>query len=101
MIDHPAGVECQWDWLELRDTPWASRVFVLVGVLSHSGRFRAWVTSSQDQPHLVEGIDAVLRRLGGSARRWRMRSDGDGAGAGDGSDTGLVCGGGQTLRGWR
>ena len=72
MIDHPPGVECQWDWLELRDTPWGSRVFVLVGVLSHSGRFRAWVSSSQDQAHLVEGIDAVLRRLGGSARRWRV-----------------------------
>jgi len=24
-----------------------------------------------DQPHLIEGIDAVLRRLGGTARRWR------------------------------
>ena len=71
-MDHPAGVECQWDWLELRDVPWASRVFVLVGVLSHSGRFRAWVTSSQDQPHLVEGLDAVLRRLGGTPRRWRV-----------------------------
>ena len=72
MIDHPAGEECQWDWLELRDTPWGSRVFVLVGVLSHSGRFRAWVSSSQDQAHLVEGIDEVLRRLGGTARRWRV-----------------------------
>ena len=72
IIDHPAGEECQWDWLELRDTPWGSTVFVLVGVLSHSGRFRAWLSASQDQPHLVEGIDAVLRRLGGTARRWRV-----------------------------
>ena len=46
MIDHPAGEECQWDWLELRDTPWGCRVFVLVGVLSYSGRFRAWVSPS-------------------------------------------------------
>ena len=72
IIDHPPGEECQWDWLELGDTPWGSRAFVLVGVLSHSGRFRAWVTSGQDQPHLVEGIDAVLRRLGGTPRRWRV-----------------------------
>ena len=72
MIDHPAGEECQWDWLELRDTPWGFRVFVLVGVLSHSGRFRAWLSSSQDQAHLVEGIDEVLRRFGGTARRWRV-----------------------------
>ena len=72
IIDHPPGEECQWDWLELRDTPWHSKALVLVGVLSYSGRFRAWVTSSADQPHLIEGIDAVLRRLGGTARRWRV-----------------------------
>ena len=45
---------------------------MLVGVLSHSGRFRARVSSSQDQAHLVEGLDAVVRRLGGTARRWRV-----------------------------
>ena len=72
VIDHPPADECQWDWLELRDTPWRSRAFVLVGALSYSGRFRAWITASQDQPHLVEGLDAVLRRLGGTARRWRV-----------------------------
>ena len=72
IIDHPPGEEVQWDWTELRDTPWGSRAYVLVGVLSYSGRFRAWLASSQDQPHLVEGIDAVLRRLGGTARRWRV-----------------------------
>ena len=72
IIDHPAGEECQWDWLELRDTPWGSPVSVLVGVLSHSGRFRAWLSTSQDQAHLVEGLDEVLRRFGGTARRWRV-----------------------------
>ena len=72
IIDHPPGEECQWDWVELRDTPWGSRAYVLVGVLSYSGRFRAWITSGADQPHLVEGIDGVLRRLGGTARRWRV-----------------------------
>ena len=72
IIDHPAGEECQWDWVQLGDTPWGSTVFVLVGVLSHSGKFRAWLSSSQDQAHLVEGIDGVLRLLGGTARRWRV-----------------------------
>ena len=72
IIDHPPGEECQWDWVEMRDTPWGSTAFVLVGVLSHSGRFRAWISSRQDQAHLVEGIDAVLRRFGGTARRWRV-----------------------------
>ena len=65
IIDHPAREDCQWDSLELRDIPWGSAVFVLVGVLSHSGKFRAWLSDRQDQAHLVEGIDAVLRRLGG------------------------------------
>ena len=72
IIDHPAGEECQWDWVQLGDTPWGSRVFVLVGVLSHSGKFRAWLSDCQDQAHLVEGIDWVLRRFGGTARRWRV-----------------------------
>ena len=58
--------------MELPDTPWQSKALVLVGVLSHSGAFRAWITSSADQPHLIEGIDEVLRRLGGTARRWRV-----------------------------
>ena len=22
IIDHPPGEECQWDWVELGDTPW-------------------------------------------------------------------------------
>lgn len=72
IIDHPAGEECQWDWVQLGDTPWGSTVFVLVGVLSHSGKFRAWLSDCQDQAHLVEGIDGVLRRFGGTARRWRV-----------------------------
>ncbi len=71
-IEHPPGVECQWDWLELADTPWGAKAYVLVGALSHSSRFRAWVTDSTDQAHLVEGLDAVLRRLGGTPRRWRV-----------------------------
>jgi transposase len=40
-IDHPAGEEIQWDWLEFTHTPWGEPVYALVGALSHSGRFRA------------------------------------------------------------
>ena len=82
------------DWLELRDTPWGLKVFVLVGVLSHSGRFRAWLSSSQDQAHLVEGIDGVLRRFGGTARRWRVDRMATVLVPGTRPDTGLVRGGG-------
>ena len=98
VIDHPPAEECQWDWVELRDTPWGSTVSVLVGVLSHSGKFRAWISSCQDQAHLVEGIDAVLRRFGGTARRWRMCSDGHRRGPGHRPHTAIVRGSGQTLR---
>ncbi len=71
-IDHPAGEEIQWDWLELDDTPWGAKAYVLVGALSHSSRFRAWFSDSDDQAHLVVGIDEILRRLGGTAKRWRV-----------------------------
>ena len=70
-IEHPAGEEIQWDWLELRDTPWGAKAFVLVGVLPYSGRLRCWFSEAMDQAHLVAGIHQVLVRLGGTARRWR------------------------------
>lgn len=71
-IEHPPGEEIQWDWLELPDTPWQAKAYVLVGVLSHSGKFRAHISERMDQAHLVGGIHRVLLGLGGSARRWRV-----------------------------
>ena len=32
----------------------------------------AWLAYSEDQPHLVEGIDQVVRRSGGTAKVWRV-----------------------------
>jgi transposase len=74
VIGHPAGEEIQWDWDELGTCPWdpAVEVSMLVGSLSHSSKARAWLAYSQDQPHLVEGIDQVLRRFGGTAKVWRV-----------------------------
>jgi transposase len=74
IIEHPAGEEIQWDWDELGVCPWdeSTDVSMLVGSLSHSSQSRAWLAYSEDQPHLVEGIDQVLRRLGGTARVWRV-----------------------------
>jgi transposase len=73
-IDHPPGEEIQWDWDELGTCPWDETVDVsmLVGSLSHSSKTRAWLAYSENQPHLVEGIDQILRRLGGTARVWRV-----------------------------
>jgi transposase len=71
-IEHPPGEEIQWDWLELPDAPWGEAAHLLVGTLSYSGRFRAAFAESEEQPQLVWALDGVLRRLGGTARRWRF-----------------------------
>lgn len=71
-IGHPPGEEIQWDWLELGDTPWGRKLYVLVGALSHSGKFRAWCSDADDQAHLIVGVDEICRRLGGTAKRWRV-----------------------------
>jgi len=70
-IDHPAGEEIQWDWAERRKAPWGATCYGLLGTLSHSGRTREVLTESMDQAHLIEALDGVLRRLGGTARTWR------------------------------
>jgi transposase len=70
-IDHPAGEEIQWDWAERRNAPWGGTCYGLLGTLAHSGRTREVLTTSMDQAHLIEAIDGVLRRLGGTTRHWR------------------------------
>jgi transposase len=70
-IDHPPGEELQFDWLELRETPWGEPAYVLVGVLSHSGRCRGVFSEGQAGAHVIESLDGVLRRLDGTTRRWR------------------------------
>ncbi|MEV6654673.1 transcriptional regulator [Streptomyces sp. NPDC051219] len=76
IIAHPPGEEIQFDWLELPDPPgvWGvgGHAHLLVGALAHSGRWRAVLAESEDFPHLVQGLDQVVRKLGGTARRWRF-----------------------------
>lgn len=69
-IPHPPGEEIQWDFLEL-PTPWGEQLHLLKGVLSHSGKTRGAFCEREDEAHLIAGIDTVLRKLGGTARRWR------------------------------
>jgi len=71
VIAHEPGEEIQWDWLEFSQTPWGEPAYVLVGALSFSGKCRAVICEGQSFAHLVEGIDGVLRRLGGTSRAWR------------------------------
>jgi transposase len=76
IIDHPAGEETQLDWLELPDPPpsWglAGSAHLLVGSLAHSSRWRAVLAESEDQAHLIEALDGVVRRLGGVTQFWRF-----------------------------
>jgi transposase len=70
-IDHHPGDEIQWDWFERRKAPWGQTAYILLGTLSYSGRTRGVLSESMDQAHLIEAMDQVMRRLGGTARAWR------------------------------
>ena len=76
VIEHPPGQETQWDWVELPDPPahwgWGKNAHLLVGALAHSGRWRGVLCESEDQAHLVDGLDRVARALGGLSRDWRF-----------------------------
>ena len=76
IIDHPPGAETQFDWLELPNPPaswgWGTTAHLFVGALSHSSRWRAVLAESEDQAHLVESLDKVIRRLGGCTKTWRF-----------------------------
>ena len=76
VIEHPAGEETQWDWVELPDPPiswgWGVNAHLLVGALSHSGAWRGLLCESEDQPHLVDGLDRIARALGGLTKDWRF-----------------------------
>jgi len=69
-IEHPPGEEIQWDWFHRR-APWGGTANVLLGSLAHSGRMRGVLAERVDQAHLVEAMDGVLRRHGGTPRIWR------------------------------
>jgi transposase len=76
VIPHPPGDETQWDWLELPDPPeswgWGKTAHLLVGSLAHSGKWRAALSQTEDQPHLVAALDRVTRGLGGLTHVWRF-----------------------------
>jgi transposase len=71
-IPHPAGEEIQWDWFERRRSPWGGTLYVLLGTLAHSSRVRAVICESMDQAHLIDAMDRVMRKLGGTTRDWRV-----------------------------
>lgn len=76
IIAHLPGAETQFDWLELPDPPtswgWGTMAHLFVGALSHSSKWRGFLAESEDQPHLVQALDGVVRRLGGCTKGWRF-----------------------------
>jgi len=76
VIEHPAGQETQWDWVELPDPPrawgWGASAHLLVGALSHSSKWRGVLCESEDQPHLIDALDRVAQGLGGLTLDWRF-----------------------------
>jgi len=77
IIDHPAGDETQWDWVDLPNPPagwdgYGRTAHLLVGALSHSGKWRGVLAESTDQPHLVDAQHRVATGLGGVTRIWRF-----------------------------
>ena len=77
IIEHPAGEETQFDWLEVPDPPehWGfptKRAYLLVGSLAHSGVWRAVISPSMDIPHLLAAMTTLLSLLGGLTRTWRF-----------------------------
>lgn len=72
-IAHPPAEEIQWDWLEFERTPWGERGICSTGPCPSPARQGGCFADREEQPHLIEAIDGVPRRLGGSARRWRRK----------------------------
>ena len=76
IIEHPAGEETQWDWVDLPDPPagwgWGSSASLFVGALAHSSKWRGRLEESKDQPHMIGALDRVTRALGGLSRVWRF-----------------------------
>ncbi|WP_280669279.1 MULTISPECIES: Mu transposase domain-containing protein [unclassified Kitasatospora] len=64
----------RFDWLELPEPPggWGCgrHPHLLLGSLARSGRWRGALAEDTDLPHLVEAMEHVLRRLGGTAECW-------------------------------
>jgi len=76
VIEHPPAEETQWDWLELPDPPagwgWGAGAHLLIGALAHSGKWRARLCETEQQPQLIDGLDRITRALGGLTGGWRF-----------------------------
>jgi hypothetical protein len=51
---------------------WGANASLFVGALAHSGRWRGVLAESKDQPHTIDALDQIVRRLGGLTLVWRF-----------------------------
>ncbi|MGH8907859.1 MAG: hypothetical protein ACRD0K_15400 [Egibacteraceae bacterium] len=78
-IVHPPGEETQWGWTELPEAPWLETgrlAHLLVGVGPYSSKTRAVFADAEDQAHLIQALDGVVRGLGGVTDCWRLKPHG-------------------------
>ncbi|MCU7825012.1 Mu transposase domain-containing protein [Kitasatospora sp. DSM 101779] len=70
--------EIRFGWTDLADARpgWdgSAKAHLLTGSLRHAGRWRGVLLDSDDFPQVLEAVDHLLRRLGGTAPRWRFDS---------------------------
>jgi len=77
VIEHPAGEETQWDWVELPDPPagwdgYGKKACLLVGALAHSSKWRGELCESMDQAQLARAQHRIAVKLGGITKDWRF-----------------------------
>ncbi|MEV8093366.1 IS21 family transposase [Kitasatospora sp. NPDC085879] len=73
---HTDHEEIRFSWTDLADSPpgWGGGVkaHLLTGSLRHAHRWRGVLLDSDEFPQVLEAVDYLLRRLGGTAPRWRF-----------------------------
>ena len=100
-IDHPARRRDPVGLVRAAQRSVGGTAYVLLGTLPHSGRVRGVLAEKMDQAHLVEAMDEVMRRLGGTARVWRTDRLATVIAPGTSGRPGHLRSGGQALRGRR
>lgn len=76
VLEGALAQQCAGATRQLPDPPasWGAgkQAHLLVGALAHSSKWRGVLADAEDFPHLVEALDAVVRRLGGVTQVWRF-----------------------------
>ncbi|MFB7665010.1 IS21 family transposase [Kitasatospora sp. NPDC056138] len=73
---HLADEAVRFEWLRLPDPPahwgYGDHALLLTASLAGRGRWRGVLAESTDFPELLEAVDQVIRRIGGTTGRWQF-----------------------------